>query len=296
MSPATQFDLALFEELNREYERKPIVPVHPALDHSGRAQRARKRLRKFRRWADLEGGRVLELGCGTGHMARAMVRRAGASEVVGVDVREYPTWEQFQGKKVRLLRADLSAEEPFDPGSFDAVVSSAVMEHVRRPLAMIDAIARLLKPGGQAALYFNLHRGPRASHRYREVFFPWPHLLFEPGVCEAFYRKHHESAWSFAWVNRMTAGEYLHAFDETGLEVTRLRRHTLPFDLSFYLRFEERLGRYPALDLETDFLTVALRKPKRRGRSGAGIRLDYVARQRQLEADLAPLRREAAGN
>lgn len=53
----------------------------------------------------------------------------------------------------------------------------------------------------------NLYRGPQASHRYREVFFPWPHLLFEDGVFEAYYRHIGMRPARPAWFNRLTAAD-----------------------------------------------------------------------------------------
>jgi ubiquinone/menaquinone biosynthesis C-methylase UbiE len=73
---------------------------------------------------------------------------------------------------VRYDRVDLAREQPFPDSSFDLVISNAVLEHVDRPLRMLESISRLLSPTGEAWLKFDLHRGPKASHRYREVFFP----------------------------------------------------------------------------------------------------------------------------
>ena len=67
-------------------------------------------------------------------------------------------------------------------------------------------------------------------------------------------------AFTFAWVNRLTAAEYLQAFTEIGFRVRYLRRSVTDIDAAFYKRFEDKLGRYPALDLETDFLHVVVDK------------------------------------
>jgi hypothetical protein len=112
------------------------------------------------------------------------------------------------------------------------------------------------------------------------VFFPWPHLLFEPAVCEAFYRKHHGRKSTFAWVNHLTAAEYVEACGELGLHVDALRRSTTPIDVPLYARFEEKLGRYPALDLETDFLWLTLRK---RTSSRARLRRSWLKLSKQSQ-------------
>jgi SAM-dependent methyltransferase len=282
------FDLALFERLNEEYEDRPLVPNPPAAGGDARAKAARRRIKKLSDWIDFSGKTVLEIGAGHGYLTRALVKRGGASRAVGVDVVERPSWEQLAGGKVSYRRVDLTREAAFDDGFADAIVSNAVLEHVREPIPMIQEIARLLRVGGRALLIFNLHRGPKASHRYREVFFPWPHLLFSPEVCAEFYERHHGRSQTFSWVNHLTAGQYMEAFLESGLHVERFDRRTTPIDLPFYLRFEDRLGAYPALDLETDFLFVKLHK--RRRSPGRATPLGYASRQAEFTRELEPLR------
>jgi SAM-dependent methyltransferase len=276
------YDLDLFERLNEEYASTPLVRAAPKLDPKSRMRRARRKLRQIAADVDLEGKRVLELGCAHGQLTRLLTKKGGAREAIGVDVVPSPTWEELKRKRVHFHVADLASEDLLSPGSVDVIVSNSVFEHVRRPLPMLDAIARLLGAGGQAWLMFNLHRGPKASHRYREVFFPWPHLLFEPAVCAAYYRKHHGVDQTFAWVNRLTAAEYMQACLATGLHVVKHERSTTPIDVPFYRRFADKLGRYPALDLETDFMLLVLKKRRRRPRSVPT--LEYVERQRELDA------------
>jgi 2-polyprenyl-3-methyl-5-hydroxy-6-metoxy-1,4-benzoquinol methylase len=280
-----KYDLALFERLNEEYSAKPLVRSPPGLDATTRMKRANRKLRQIAADVDLDGKRVLELGCAHGQMTRQLARKGGAREAIGVDVVPSPMWEEFRGKRVNFTAVDLASGDAFPPGSIDVVVSNSVLEHVRRPLAMLEAIARLLKVGGVAWLMFNLHRGPKASHRYREVFFPWPHLLFDAAVGAAFYRKHHDRDSTFAWVNRLTAAEYMEACLTAGFHVVRHERRVTPIDIPFYRRFIEKLGSYPALDLETDFLILVLKKrrlPARRSPT-----LGYLERQRELDAAIA---------
>jgi SAM-dependent methyltransferase len=95
------------------------------------------------------GARVLEVGCGTGAIARRVGQRASRPSVVGVDV-------QFaQTTAVRELRGtvDLSpvcaaAERlPFGEGSFDAGYCRFVLEHLTEPSDALHEMLRVLKPG-----------------------------------------------------------------------------------------------------------------------------------------------------
>jgi SAM-dependent methyltransferase len=96
------------------------------------------------------GGRVLDLGCGTGNLARAadasglrvtacdispeMLRRAAAGDRGGaVD------WVCLEPRWARL---------PFESAAFDAVVAASVLEYVERPIAVLRECARVLRPAG----------------------------------------------------------------------------------------------------------------------------------------------------
>src|SRR5204863_6563140 len=73
-------------------------------------------------------------------------------------------------------------------GRFDYIYSFSVWEHIVHPYTALVNARELLEPSGTMFLQAQLYCGPKASHRYREVFFPWPHLLFTDDVFEEFYR------------------------------------------------------------------------------------------------------------
>ncbi len=94
----------------------------------------------------LDGRRVLDLGCGKGRFARALVDRG--ARVVGLDVSE----AMLAGAdRAGLDRVRASARRlPFRPSSFDAAIAVEVFEHLA-PQAVDDVCAevqRVLRPGG----------------------------------------------------------------------------------------------------------------------------------------------------
>jgi 2-polyprenyl-3-methyl-5-hydroxy-6-metoxy-1,4-benzoquinol methylase len=97
--------------------------------------------------AALAGGRVLDLGCGSGYGAAGLAGRGAM--VVGLD-RVAPD-RASRRSGARFVRADLGAL-PLRRGSFDLVVSFQVIEHLADPGPYLDAIASLLAPGGTAIL------------------------------------------------------------------------------------------------------------------------------------------------
>jgi SAM-dependent methyltransferase len=252
------FDLELFEELNREYESKPSYGRPRGNDTKTVERRGAERAQWLSTRFGVKGKRCLEIGCGRGEVVRALAAQHGC-ECFGVDVSEYDEWKAQQPTGATLLPRDVSSEPISDLGEFDLIFSFSVWEHIRRPREALMAAKRLAKPGADIYISANLYRGTQASHRYREVFFPWPHLLFTDHIFEQFYERRGIPGRRAAWVNRWTAAEYLLCFKELRLSVIDCSYARTPIDEAFYHRFEDILSRYPRVDLERDFLKVHLR-------------------------------------
>jgi SAM-dependent methyltransferase len=100
------------------------------------------------RLGELGGRRVLEVGCGTGRLARALEERELA-RVWAVD--ESPAMVERAkqlGVNARVARAEAL---PFKAGWFDAVVMRMVLHLVDRPRALEQA-ARVLGPRGRLVI------------------------------------------------------------------------------------------------------------------------------------------------
>jgi SAM-dependent methyltransferase len=259
-APAPVMDLALFETLHREYRDKPLVPEAPGLAQAPREDRARWRLRDVHTSIDLVGKRVLELGCGAGFEVWYLSHKFDA-DGWGIDVGERLAWKTLTDDRTHYVCADLAVDQPFDADFFDRVISFSVFEHVVHPYAVLAELYRVMKPGGIAWISANLHRGPRASHLYREIAFPFPHLLFTDDVIRQFREAHGGKSAGASWVNRLTWAQYEDYFREIGFVIRSLRFSEEPLDEPFYERFESLLGRYPKWDLTKDFYHVILEKP-----------------------------------
>ncbi len=117
----------------------------------GPGQRPFSRLIPF---DELRGKDVLEIGCGTGVHAK-LLAESGA-RLTAVDLT--PTAVEFTkrrldaaGVEASVLEAD-AEQLPFPDASFDFVWSWGVIHHSANTDAVIEEIARVLRPGGEVRL------------------------------------------------------------------------------------------------------------------------------------------------
>lgn len=97
------------------------------------------------------GKKVLDVACGEGYGSH-LLAQWGATDVVGVDVAAQAVesaQQHFGGEKVRFLQAEGERLNEFlETQSFDLIISFETIEHVSDPVAFLENIKRLLKPGG----------------------------------------------------------------------------------------------------------------------------------------------------
>ena len=132
--------------------------------------------------ANLEGARVLDVGCGLGGKT-VWYAESGARSVVGLDlepkhVRQSRAFAAARGQAARIavLRGD-AMRLPFATGSFEVVTANDSLEHFAAPAEALHELGRVLRPGGRLFLYFTPYKSPLGSHLYDHVKIPWCQLL-----------------------------------------------------------------------------------------------------------------------
>lgn len=151
-------EIAKFEALASRWwdpnsEFKPLHEINPL------------RLNFIDEKAPLNGKRVLDVGCGGGILAESMARRG--AEVTGIDMGEAPlSVAQLHALEMgvdnvnyKQIPVEQLAEE--QPQSFDIVTCMEMLEHVPDPSSIIQACAKLVKPGGHV-FFSTLNRNPKS--------------------------------------------------------------------------------------------------------------------------------------
>jgi len=99
-----------------------------------------------------EGGTLLEIGCGTGPVARSAARHSPGTRVIGTDpAAELVSDARTRATDIPNLHFETcdGAQQPVDAASVDAVILHTVLSHVTTPRDLLAEAFRVLRPGGQ---------------------------------------------------------------------------------------------------------------------------------------------------
>ncbi len=150
-------EIAKFDEVaarwwDPESEFKPLHDINPL------------RLDFIEGNAPLKDKQVLDVGCGGGILAEGLASRG--ARVTGIDM----AGASLQVARLHLLESghdidyrQITVEDMAQQhaGAFDVVTCMELLEHVPDPASVVDACARLVKPGGHV-FFSTLNRNPKA--------------------------------------------------------------------------------------------------------------------------------------
>jgi len=111
----------------------------------------------------VQRGEAVDLGCGPGLLVVELARRLPGLHVTGIDLAEdlLAQGEDYArraglGERISFRKGDVK-QIPFPDDSLDLVVSTLSLHHWSEPIAVLDEVARVLRPGG-SFLIFDLRR------------------------------------------------------------------------------------------------------------------------------------------
>ena len=111
----------------------------------------------------VQQGEAVDIGCGPGHLIFDLARGMPDLQLTGIDMSDevlaqaetYAAQVGF-GERTKFKKGSAQAI-PFPTGTFDLVISTLSLHHWREPLAVLNEVARIVRPGG-AFLIFDLRR------------------------------------------------------------------------------------------------------------------------------------------
>jgi SAM-dependent methyltransferase len=144
---------------------------------------------------DLEGrgGRLLDVGCGAGAMARAVSRERPDLRVHGVDLsRRAVGFAAREGDDVSFTVGN-AQRLPYGDGFFDAVSLFDVLEHVDEPEVVLAEVARVLRPDGLLHVALPLEAQPGTVYALIGTGTRWKAKLRHGGHVQLFDSRRYET-------------------------------------------------------------------------------------------------------
>ncbi len=124
-----------------------------------------------------ERARVLDIGCGSGD--NLAILHEWGFECWGLD--QSPAGvEAVRARLPVEVRLGSIFQNDLEPGSFDLVLMSHVMEHIAEPARAAGEVQKLLKPGGIACIIVPNHESfeTKLMGRHWFPYFPPRHVIF----------------------------------------------------------------------------------------------------------------------
>lgn len=150
-------EIAKFEELAERWwdpdsEFRPLHDINPL------------RLNYIDERSELPGKNAIDIGCGGGLLSEGMARRG--ARVTGIDLGEAPLavarlHAEQEGVEVEYLHTSAEEIAAERPAAYDVVTCLEMLEHVPDPAAVVQACARLVRPGGQV-FFSTINRNPKS--------------------------------------------------------------------------------------------------------------------------------------
>jgi ubiquinone/menaquinone biosynthesis C-methylase UbiE len=191
------------EKTKARYDR--IAPIYDVME----AAIERLAFRRWRRrlWAHVDGGRILEVGVGTG---RNFAYHPRAARVTAVDISERML--ERAGERTEDSRADvglalMDAERlGFPDGAFDAAVATFVFCSVPDPVQGLEEVNRVVKPGGRVVLLEHVRVNAPVIGPLMDFFDPLVLRLMGPHINRRTVENVKKAGLEIERVEKLTAG------------------------------------------------------------------------------------------
>jgi len=147
-----KFDALAARWWDTDGEFRPLHEINPL------------RLDWIRQFADLDGCKVLDIGCGGGILTEAMA--AAGATATGLDMAEKPLavarLHQIEsGLEVNYQQGTAEELASKEAGQYDVVTCLEMLEHIPDPSQVIASAYQLVRPGGEV-FFSTINRTPKS--------------------------------------------------------------------------------------------------------------------------------------
>lgn len=161
---------------------------------------------------------VLDIGCGAGGKT-VYYASLGVKKIFGLEI-----LNKYRQEAVNLAKekgflnifdfvCGDAAKMEFQDNMFDTIIMNDSMEHVDKPIEVLEECYRVLKPGGKLFLNFPPYYHPLGAHLSDAIGIPWVHCFFSEKTLLSVYKD---------LVNRLSDGiqriQFRISLDENGNE------------------------------------------------------------------------------
>jgi arsenite methyltransferase len=132
---------------------------------------------------------VLDLGCGSGWLARRLAKRVPEGRVVGMDVSDemirVARRTSLEFENILYATGEVG-EIPWDANFFNHAISVESAYYWPEPAAGVREVFRVLRPGGAAWILINYYRDNLHCHQWGPLLAVPTHLLLAEEWAELF--------------------------------------------------------------------------------------------------------------
>lgn len=212
---------------------------------------------------DLKGLKVLDLGCGEGHVAHVAAEYEPLISV-GYDIEENSKWESLKREGLLLTT---NFNEVLSQGPFNVIVIFDVLDHLKNenPIDFLKKAKDALAPDGQIYMRCHPFTSKHATHLYHHLNKSYIHLVFTPDELNKLIpeRKYEEDSIGVT----TPLATYDKFIDNAGLTKVHRREITSKVDPFFKIpKIAERImatvktKQFPEFQLGMDFIDYVLKK------------------------------------
>ncbi len=127
-----------------------------------------RRFRKICEMVSRVDGRILDIGCDGGTLLEQVADKAGAKQVVGIDLSDDAVaYTREKRPQFDLLVGD-GERLPFQGSTFQAIFASEVLEHIEKPARLFSEMRRCLDKDG-----YGLVLVPQETPLFKFLWFFW---------------------------------------------------------------------------------------------------------------------------